>query len=240
MWIHAFNQRGLTALDPHWAGGATPPHRRRRRSRGSSSSGAPTPPPVRLFVHPVQHPQARRVPAGPLRPSRPEARYRPGRSRSGGSGCGRSWPATTSPSNAPGPGRSPPTRATRPNWTASNRSPPIPRTGASRSTSSGRCRSAPATAPAGPPRNHPDRLRATYKRTHGIRYLHGCYDLLNDKLWGVLRRRKGADHTLAAFKNDPGRPPGRGTDLRHPATTCRRTRPPRSAPGRRSTRSSCA
>jgi transposase len=39
-------------------------------------------------------------------------------------------------------------------------------------------------------RNHPDRLRATYKRTHGIRYLHGCYDLANDKLWGVLRRRK--------------------------------------------------
>jgi hypothetical protein len=26
-------------------------------------------------------------------------------------------------------------------------------------------------------RNHPDRLRATYKRTHGIRYFHGCYDM---------------------------------------------------------------
>jgi transposase len=49
-------------------------------------------------------------------------------------------------------------------------------------------------------RNHPDRLRATYKRTHGIRYFHGCYDLANDKLWGVLRRRKGGDHTLAALK----------------------------------------
>ena len=35
-------------------------------------------------------------------------------------------------------------------------------------------------------RNHLDRLRATYKRTHGIRYFHGCYDLLRDKLWGVL------------------------------------------------------
>jgi transposase len=49
-------------------------------------------------------------------------------------------------------------------------------------------------------RNHPNRLRATYKRTHGIRYFHGCYDLANDKLWGVLRRRKGGDHTLAALK----------------------------------------
>nr|GID87929.1 hypothetical protein Ade03nite_68530 [Actinoplanes derwentensis] len=39
-------------------------------------------------------------------------------------------------------------------------------------------------------RNHPDRLRATYKRTHGIRYFHGCYDLANDKLRGVIRRRK--------------------------------------------------
>jgi transposase len=49
-------------------------------------------------------------------------------------------------------------------------------------------------------RNHPDRLRATYTRTHGIRYFHGCYDLSNDQLWGVLRRRKGADHTLSALK----------------------------------------
>jgi hypothetical protein len=63
-------------------------------------------------------------------------------------------------------------------------------------------------------RNHPDRLRATYTRTHGIRYLHGCYDLSNDKLWGVLRRRKGGDHTLSAFKTIRAARPGRGTDLR--------------------------
>jgi len=48
--------------------------------------------------------------------------------------------------------------------------------------------------------HHPDRLPATYKRTHGIRYFHGCYDLLKDKLWGIVRRRKGGDHTLAALK----------------------------------------
>ena len=50
-------------------------------------------------------------------------------------------------------------------------------------------------------KKHPDRLRATYKRTHGIRYFHGCYDLANDRLWGVLHEHKGGVHTLAAFKS---------------------------------------
>lgn len=49
-------------------------------------------------------------------------------------------------------------------------------------------------------RKHPDRLRATYKRTHGIRYFHGCYDLSQDRLWGVLHEHKGGVHTLAALK----------------------------------------
>jgi transposase len=48
---------------------------------------------------------------------------------------------------------------------------------------------------------HPDRLPATYRRTHGIRYFHGCYVLGDDQLWGITRRRKGADHTLAALKS---------------------------------------
>ena len=47
----------------------------------------------------------------------------------------------------------------------------------------------------------PTRLPATYHRTHGIRYFHGCYSLGEDQLWGVLRRRKGGDHTLAALKS---------------------------------------
>ncbi len=47
----------------------------------------------------------------------------------------------------------------------------------------------------------PVRLPATYRRTHGIRSFHGChrrhrYSLGDDRLWGVTRRRKGADHTL--------------------------------------------
>jgi transposase len=51
------------------------------------------------------------------------------------------------------------------------------------------------------PATRPDRLPATYRRTHGIRYFHGCYSLGDDQLWGVVRRRKGADHTLAALKS---------------------------------------
>jgi len=49
-------------------------------------------------------------------------------------------------------------------------------------------------------RKHPDRLPATYHRTHGIRYFHGCYDLAQDRLWGVLHEHKGGAHTLAALK----------------------------------------
>jgi hypothetical protein len=47
----------------------------------------------------------------------------------------------------------------------------------------------------------PARLRATYHRTHGIRYFHRCYSLGDDQLWGVTRERKGADHALAALKS---------------------------------------
>jgi transposase len=47
----------------------------------------------------------------------------------------------------------------------------------------------------------PVRLPATYHRTHGIRYFHGCYSLADDQLWGITRRRKGGDHTLAALKS---------------------------------------
>ena len=39
-------------------------------------------------------------------------------------------------------------------------------------------------------RKHPARLRATYHRTHGIRYFHGCYSLGDDQLraWSVSTR----------------------------------------------------
>ncbi len=51
------------------------------------------------------------------------------------------------------------------------------------------------------PETRPTRLPAAYTRTHGIRYFHGCYSLGEDQLWGVARRRKGGDHTLAALRS---------------------------------------
>jgi transposase len=47
---------------------------------------------------------------------------------------------------------------------------------------------------------HPDRIPATYHRTHGVRYFHGCYSLSDDQLWGISRRRKGGVNTLKALK----------------------------------------
>jgi len=58
------------------------------------------------------------------------------------------------------------------------------------------------------PRKHPVRLRATYHRTHGIRYFHGCYSLGDDQLWGVTREHKGGGHTVAALKSIRAARPG--------------------------------
>ena len=58
------------------------------------------------------------------------------------------------------------------------------------------------------PRKKPGRLRATYHRTHGIRYFHGCYSLADDQLWGVTREHKGGSHTLAALKSIRAARPG--------------------------------
>jgi hypothetical protein len=86
---------------------------------------------------------------------------------------------------------------------------------------------------------HPDRLPATYRRTHGIRYFHGCYSLGDDQLWGITRRRKGADHTLAALKSiRAARPDGQQIYVILDNLSANTTRP--SAAGPRAPRSSCA
>ncbi|WP_395372829.1 helix-turn-helix domain-containing protein [Streptomyces tubercidicus] len=51
-------------------------------------------------------------------------------------------------------------------------------------------------APQGKPDPHP----ATYHRTHGTTYFHGCYSVGDDTLWGVNRRRKGITPTWAALR----------------------------------------
>ncbi|MGH4035311.1 IS630 family transposase [Actinomycetota bacterium Odt1-20B] len=50
-------------------------------------------------------------------------------------------------------------------------------------------------------REHPDRVPATYRRTDGVRYFHGCYSVGDDRVWGVNRRTKGAANMLAALKS---------------------------------------
>ena len=105
-----------------------------------------------------------------------------------------------SASSAPGPGRSPPTRTGTPSWTGSRMSPRISRIAPlsirlCHGSSWARQKSPPGWA------------RPT-NRTHSVRYFHGCYCVGDDQLWGILRRRKGADHTLAALKSIRAAQPG--------------------------------
>ncbi len=74
-------------------------------------------------------------------------------------------------------------------------------------TSSGELSIRPAHGTCWARQNKPVRLPAAYHRTHGIRYFHGCYSLGDDRLWGITRRRKGGDHTLAALKSIRGPAP---------------------------------
>ena len=73
--------------------------------------------------------------------------------------------------------------------------------GASRSTSSGRCRSGPRGGSAWAPVRRPQRQPANYNKTHGVRQFHGCYSVGDDMLWGVVRRQKSAANTLAALRS---------------------------------------
>ncbi|MFF5898959.1 IS630 family transposase [Streptomyces argenteolus] len=47
----------------------------------------------------------------------------------------------------------------------------------------------------------PNRLPATFHRTHGVTYFHGCYSVGDDTLWGVNRRHKGTAPSLAALQS---------------------------------------
>jgi transposase len=51
------------------------------------------------------------------------------------------------------------------------------------------------------PRRSPQRLPANYHKLAGVRQFHGCYSVAEDRLWGVVRTRKGAANTLAALRS---------------------------------------
>lgn len=46
----------------------------------------------------------------------------------------------------------------------------------------------------------PQRQPANYHKLHGVRQFHGCYSIGDDLLWGVVRQRKSAANVLAALK----------------------------------------
>jgi transposase len=50
-------------------------------------------------------------------------------------------------------------------------------------------------------RKKPQRLRANYHKHCGVRQFHACYSLGDDRLWGVVRAKKGIDNSLAAIKS---------------------------------------
>lgn len=50
------------------------------------------------------------------------------------------------------------------------------------------------------PLGRPERLRATYKRRHGVRYLFGAYDVHADRLHGRLRGHKNSGEVLAFYR----------------------------------------
>jgi transposase len=51
------------------------------------------------------------------------------------------------------------------------------------------------------PTGRPQRLPANYHKTAGVRQFHGCYSVGEDRLWGVVRARKSAANTLAALRS---------------------------------------
>lgn len=60
----------------------------------------------------------------------------------------------------------------------------------------------------------PERHPATYHRTHGVRYFHGCYSIGDDFLWGVKPQEEGRREHAVRAEVDPRGPPGRRSDLR--------------------------
>ena len=162
-----------------------------------------------------------------------------GWSRSGGSGCGSCCAPTRSPFSAPGPGRSPATpqrdeKLDRIEEVTSEHS----RTAASRSTSSGRCRSGPTTAARG--------RRSASRPAAGDLPAHPRHPLLPRLL--RARRRPTVGHHPApqghrphpgGTQVDPRRPARRRPDLRDLGQPVGQQDPRPSAAGQRATRSSC-
>jgi len=58
------------------------------------------------------------------------------------------------------------------------------------------------------PQGHPGRIRANYRKPHGVAHFFGVYDVGADQLFGRWYFRKGADHVMATLKMIRARYPG--------------------------------
>jgi transposase len=58
------------------------------------------------------------------------------------------------------------------------------------------------------PRGRPRRIRANYRKPHGVAFFFGVYDVGADQLFGHWFRRKGADHVITMLRMVRTRYPG--------------------------------
>jgi transposase len=188
--IHAFNQRGLAALDPQWAGGrprlisdediafviATAKTRPRKLGRPFTRWSL-----RKLAAYLAEHPD-RQVRIGRERLRQLLHEHRVSFQRT------RTWKESRDPDKDAKLDRIEEVTSRFPNRCfAFDQFGPLS--------------IRPCHGSTWAPESKPTRLPATYTRTHGIRYFHGCYSLGDDQLWGVIRRRKGGDHTLTALRS---------------------------------------
>ena len=50
------------------------------------------------------------------------------------------------------------------------------------------------------PKRRPGRIRANYRKPHGVAFFFGCYDVGADQLFGRWFTRKGADHVIVILR----------------------------------------
>ena len=194
--IHAFNEKGLAALDPRWAGGR--PRLISDEDIEVIVAAARTRP--EKLGQPFTHWSLRKLADPARRPGRPvwigrERLRQVLHARGISFQRTRTWKESTDPDRTP-------------SWTGSINATSHYPDRCFAFDQFGPLSIRPCHGACWAPRKHPARLRATYHRTHGIRYFHGCYSICDDQLWGITREHKGGDHTLAALKSVRAARPG--------------------------------
>jgi transposase len=189
--IHAFKEKGLACLDPKWAGGGP---RLISDDDIAFIVETATTPPARLG-RPFTHWSIRKLADYLATGTAPQRADRAGTAPADPARARDHLPAHPDLEGIPGPGQG------KPSWIGSSTSPSHFPERCFAFDQFGPLSIRPCHGSAWAPRSRPDRLPATYRRTHGIRYFHGCYSLGDDQLWGVIRSRKGGDHSLTALKS---------------------------------------